>query len=243
MGGDDILADLKSRTNLPYSIEEAPCLGACGRGAMVAIDFENGTSILVTGMEETLSELGLSSSSSSSSSKTTALDHPLETSMPKTSTNLIDKDDSFITTAITTAPPTTLLLSNREEDEKNLTKQQHTLQNKATIWPPTPQNTKIMDAVVLVKFSETASSTPAATAICLDLKPNLPHEQPPPQQPQHPQQPPIVDARDRMRAQAKQQREQREQVSNNNNNNPWLNAASYLAGKAAEKLFGNRKNQ
>jgi hypothetical protein len=58
-GADDILSDLLSR-DLPYPIDEAPCLGACGSGAMVAIDFEDGTCALVSGLEETLFELGLS---------------------------------------------------------------------------------------------------------------------------------------------------------------------------------------
>jgi hypothetical protein len=48
-----------------------------------------------------------------------------------------------------------------------------------------------------------------------------------------------MDARDHMRAQVKQQQQQQQQEQQekvNINNNPWLNAASYLAGKAAEKL-------
>ncbi|CAJ1959502.1 unnamed protein product [Cylindrotheca closterium] len=56
--GDDILETLKSK-NLPYPVEEAPCLGACGGGAMVAIDFEDGSAALVSGIDETLMELGL----------------------------------------------------------------------------------------------------------------------------------------------------------------------------------------
>jgi len=58
-GGGDILETLRSK-NLPYAVEEAHCLGACGGGAMVAIDFEDGTSALVSGMDKTLMELGLS---------------------------------------------------------------------------------------------------------------------------------------------------------------------------------------
>jgi hypothetical protein len=57
-GADDILSNLLS-LDLPYPIDEAPCLGACGAGAMVAIDFEDGTCALVSGLEETLFELGL----------------------------------------------------------------------------------------------------------------------------------------------------------------------------------------
>eukprot|EP00980_Cylindrotheca_fusiformis_P030399 scaffold24765_cov103-Cylindrotheca_fusiformis.AAC.1 len=63
MGAEDILKDLQSR-DLNYPINEAPCLGACGGGAMVAIDFEDGSCALVTGLDETLRELGLRNSDS-----------------------------------------------------------------------------------------------------------------------------------------------------------------------------------
>ena len=55
---ESIMADLESR-NLPFSVEDAPCLGACGVGAMVSIEYENGDYNLVTGLEETLSAIGL----------------------------------------------------------------------------------------------------------------------------------------------------------------------------------------
>lgn len=58
-GGNEILEHLLSR-DLPYSIGEAPCLGACGGGAMVSIDFEDGSYALAAGLDETLSELSLS---------------------------------------------------------------------------------------------------------------------------------------------------------------------------------------
>mmetsp|Transcript_2177 Transcript_2177/g.3140 ORF Transcript_2177/g.3140 Transcript_2177/m.3140 type:complete len:249 (+) Transcript_2177:184-930(+) len=58
VGGDEILEHLNAQ-NLPYPIEGAPCLGACGGGAKVSIDFVDGSYALVTGMDETLSELGL----------------------------------------------------------------------------------------------------------------------------------------------------------------------------------------
>ena len=67
LGGDEIFKNLESR-GLPYAVEEAPCLGACGGGAMVAIDFEDGSYALVSGMEETLQELGLESLAASDES-------------------------------------------------------------------------------------------------------------------------------------------------------------------------------
>jgi hypothetical protein len=43
----------------------------------------------------------------------------------------------------------------------------------------------------------------------------------------------LVDARDRMRAESAAK-------ANDQSPNPWLNVASYLAGKATEKLFGDK---
>eukprot|EP00525_Craspedostauros_australis_P004205 CAMPEP_0198130960 /NCGR_PEP_ID=MMETSP1442-20131203/55085_1 /TAXON_ID= /ORGANISM="Craspedostauros australis, Strain CCMP3328" /LENGTH=248 /DNA_ID=CAMNT_0043791681 /DNA_START=321 /DNA_END=1065 /DNA_ORIENTATION=+ len=57
--GGEILQDLLSR-DLPYTVDETGCLGACGPDAMVAIDFEDGGSYVAAGMPETLLELGLS---------------------------------------------------------------------------------------------------------------------------------------------------------------------------------------
>lgn len=71
MGGDAIFANLLER-KLPYEVDEAPCLGACGGGAMVAIDFDDGSYGLVAGMEEVLMELGLEDSLESVSLETTA---------------------------------------------------------------------------------------------------------------------------------------------------------------------------
>lgn len=53
-----ILQDLQSR-NLPYVVEDAPCLGACGMGAMVSIDYKDGGFDLVCGMEETHAAVGI----------------------------------------------------------------------------------------------------------------------------------------------------------------------------------------
>lgn len=71
MGGDEIFANLLER-NLPYEVDEAPCLGACGGGAMVAIDFDDGSYGLVAGMEEVLMELGLEDSLESNPLEPTA---------------------------------------------------------------------------------------------------------------------------------------------------------------------------
>jgi len=53
-----ILQDLLSR-NLPYVVEDAPCLGACGIGAMVSIEYQDGGYDLVTGRLETFQAVGI----------------------------------------------------------------------------------------------------------------------------------------------------------------------------------------
>jgi hypothetical protein len=55
---ESIMADLQSR-DINFDVEEAPCLGACGLGSMVSIEYENGDYDLVTGLEETLEAVGL----------------------------------------------------------------------------------------------------------------------------------------------------------------------------------------
>jgi len=58
---DAVIRDLKS-LNLPFPIDEVGCLGACGMGTMVAVDFENGDSVMTDGLDSTLDELGISMS-------------------------------------------------------------------------------------------------------------------------------------------------------------------------------------
>jgi hypothetical protein len=55
---ESIMNDLLSR-DLPYVVEEAPCLGACGIGAMVSIEYEDGGYDLVTGLQETHDAVGI----------------------------------------------------------------------------------------------------------------------------------------------------------------------------------------
>lgn len=50
----------KLRADVPgVEVEETICMGACGPEAMVAIDFKDGRSYLVEGLDETLMELGI----------------------------------------------------------------------------------------------------------------------------------------------------------------------------------------
>ena len=44
---------------LPFPVYEVGCLGACGMGTVIAIDYENGDTSLMDGLESTLVELGI----------------------------------------------------------------------------------------------------------------------------------------------------------------------------------------
>jgi hypothetical protein len=57
---DMIMESLTSTGDLPFQIEDSPCLGACGVGAMVSVEYEDGSYNLVTGLQETLEATGLS---------------------------------------------------------------------------------------------------------------------------------------------------------------------------------------
>jgi hypothetical protein len=59
---DMIMDTLVSIEGLPFQIDDSPCLGACGVGAMVSVEYEDGTYNLVTGLQETLEAVGLSES-------------------------------------------------------------------------------------------------------------------------------------------------------------------------------------
>jgi len=61
--GSDILSKLNElsdsgrwRSSAP--VEDTDCLGCCGTGAIVCLEMSDGTDRLVTGMDETLRELG-----------------------------------------------------------------------------------------------------------------------------------------------------------------------------------------
>mmetsp|Transcript_29141 Transcript_29141/g.41005 ORF Transcript_29141/g.41005 Transcript_29141/m.41005 type:complete len:173 (-) Transcript_29141:318-836(-) len=57
--GSDILQKLKD-LNMDCDVDDAPCLGCCGMGAMVWIEYKDGSDQIVAGMEETMEGLGLS---------------------------------------------------------------------------------------------------------------------------------------------------------------------------------------
>ena len=55
---DHAIETLKS-LDLPFDVDEVGCLGACGIGTAIAVDFRNGDSFVLDGLESTLLELGL----------------------------------------------------------------------------------------------------------------------------------------------------------------------------------------
>lgn len=55
---DAAIEELQS-FGLSFPVDEVGCMGACGMGTMIAIDYENGDSIMTDGLESTLLELGL----------------------------------------------------------------------------------------------------------------------------------------------------------------------------------------
>ena len=65
-GALELLAELRSR-DLAFPVDESSCLSACGRCAMVAIDYADGTSSLVGGLDRMLLELGLEASTNAPS--------------------------------------------------------------------------------------------------------------------------------------------------------------------------------
>jgi len=67
-----ILQDLLSR-NLPYIVEDAPCLGACGVGAMVSIEYQDGGYDLVTGKQDTFIAVGINHITNNQPDVTTGL--------------------------------------------------------------------------------------------------------------------------------------------------------------------------
>lgn len=59
-GASDAAIQELRQLDLKFPIDEVGCLGACGMGTMIAIDYENGDSIMTDGLESTLTELGIS---------------------------------------------------------------------------------------------------------------------------------------------------------------------------------------
>ena len=58
-GASDHAIETLKGLDLPFDVEEVGCLGACGIGTAIAVDFRNGDSFVLDGLESTLLELGL----------------------------------------------------------------------------------------------------------------------------------------------------------------------------------------
>ena len=138
---DDALQKLRSLVTFP--VDEVGCMGACGMGIMIAIDYENGDSIMTDGPDGVISELGLKGLQSS-------------------------------------AEPTLPL-------EKTITNERFT-------------------ADKIIKDSLEGAAKKSRK---------------------------LADVRERMREEVAKEDQQE---------NPWMNMASYLAEKAAEKVLGKKQN-
>ncbi len=95
-GASDAAINELEQLNLPFPIEEVGCLGACGMGTMIAIDFENGDSIMTDGLDSTYSELGISAKKQSLASASSQVDTTsavTETDATKTKKELVDVRD------------------------------------------------------------------------------------------------------------------------------------------------------
>lgn len=95
-GASDAAINELEQLNLPFPIEEVGCLGACGMGTMIAIDFENGDSVMTDGLDSTYSELGISvkkQSLASTSSQVDSTSAVTETDATTTKKELVDVRD------------------------------------------------------------------------------------------------------------------------------------------------------
>lgn len=95
-GASDAAINELEQLNLPFPLEEVGCLGACGMGTMIAIDFENGDSIMTDGLDSTYSELGISvkkQSLASASSQVDTTSAVTETDATTTKKELVDVRD------------------------------------------------------------------------------------------------------------------------------------------------------
>ena len=61
---DAVMKNLRS-LNLPFPIDEVGCMGACGMGTMIVIDYENGDAAMTDGLDATLRALGIESEENS----------------------------------------------------------------------------------------------------------------------------------------------------------------------------------
>ncbi len=116
---ETIMNDLISR-DLPYVVEDAPCLGACGVGAMVSIEYEDGGYDLVTGLQETHIAVGILSSPTSSKPPVPAIADPVLEIQQKA--DFISNDEDEI---IEESQPITMATSLDSQPIKDSAKEDH----------------------------------------------------------------------------------------------------------------------
>jgi hypothetical protein len=166
---------------------------------MVAIDFEDGSAALVSGLAETLSELGLSD--------TAHTEEPVQTALATDgeSTSSADVQQEIVNIV---ANASSVLAPANNDDGVQLVVEEDTSTKDAvaTMERPTQQAISAPEPVpVKVKVPSPSTSEYKMTS---------------------------DDVRERMRSEASKDSEQK---------NPWLNMASYLAGKARDKIIGSEE--
>lgn len=62
-GAADAALEKLQGLDLPFPVDDTGCMGVCGMGTMIAIDYEGGRSVLTDGLEEAMKELGLKTES------------------------------------------------------------------------------------------------------------------------------------------------------------------------------------
>ena len=91
-GASDAAIQELRQLDLKFPIDEVGCLGACGMGTMIAIDYENGDSIMTDGLESTYAELGISSAKTQLS--TDASDEQSSDIVEATSSSAVASDET-----------------------------------------------------------------------------------------------------------------------------------------------------
>lgn len=253
IGGNEIFQNLCSRKNLPYDVHEIPCLGACGGGSMVAIDYEDGTCALVSGLDETLAELGLADDENNDKAKRdpTLEDDMEQQQSPKNSMTLTDDDDDDIQPISENFVKIKMPAGKSDEEESTATNRQLIDATTTTM----TMTTREILTNESVKLEETQNDKDGKTNLSLEAKAPTKDvinknnnndvvvfqterltgksssisSTSSSTRKKNRDVGVVGDARDRLRASAAENKQ--------NNNNPWFDAAIYLAGKARDKIL------
>ena len=99
-GAADAALEQLQKLDLPCPLDSVGCMGACGMGTMIAIDYKNGDSILVDGLQSTLIELGLQQEQTNSQ---------FDASTPEPEDVVIENESSCVEEEVTPSTPTVIV--------------------------------------------------------------------------------------------------------------------------------------